>query len=117
MKLKYVSIMIALLSMVIIVATVSAGGNTAEQLGDAGWTCFNAGPSNWTHCMKKNPATGPSAIPVKVFSVDGTEFLGTELLIRADLYNGQPCPQEGGGDYEGLDLVGDEAIDYYACHH
>ncbi|MGB3713136.1 MAG: hypothetical protein WA996_01785 [Candidatus Promineifilaceae bacterium] len=116
MKLKYVSIMFALLLMMVAVATVGAAGHTASQLEDAGWTCFNTGPHNWVHCMKKNPAEGPSAIPVKVFTVEGDEFLGTELLIRADLYNGQPCPQEGGGEYAGLDLDEDGTIDYYACH-
>ena len=111
MKLKKVSILFALLSMMLIVATVGAKGNNASQLEDAGWTCFNAGPNNWIHCMKKDPAAGPSTIPVKVFSVDGEEFLGTELLIRNDLYNGQPCPQEGGGEYDQL------PFGYRACHH
>ena len=111
MKLKFVTIIFTLLSMLIIVAAVGAKGHTASQLEDAGWNCFNAGPHDWVHCMKKNPADGPSTIPVKVFSVDGDEFLGTELLIREDLYNGQPCPQEGGGEYA------DPGFGYRACHH
>jgi len=111
MKLKFVSIIIALLLMMVAVATVSAAGHTSSQLENAGWVCEIAGPNFWTHCMKKNPADGPSTIPVKVFSNDGSDFLGTELLIRADLYNGQPCPQEGGGEYFLL------PFGYYACHH
>jgi hypothetical protein len=117
MKFKFVSIMFALLSMMMIVATVGAKGNTAAQLDNAGWTCFNTGPNNWTHCWKKGPGASPSTVPVKVFSEDGTDFVGTELLIRADLYNGQPCPQEGGGEYAELDFESDGTIDYYACHH
>jgi hypothetical protein len=112
MKLKYVSIMFALLLMMVAVATVGAAGHTSSQLEGAGWNCFNAGPNGWLHCMKKNPADGPSTIPVKVFSADGSDFLSTELLIRDDLYNGQPCPQEGGGEYG---YVPD--IPYRACHH
>lgn len=111
MKLKYVTIFITLLSLMLIVAVVSADGHTASQLEGAGWQCGPAGPNDWIHCLKKDPADGPSAIPVKVFSVDGEEFLGTELLIRADLYHGQPCPKEGGGEYELL------PFGYRACHH
>ena len=111
MKLKYVSIMLAFLMMMVFVSTVGAGGQTSEQLERAGWTCFPAGPDDWTHCWKKDPADGPSTIPVKVFSEDGSDFLSTELLIRADLYNGQPCPQEGGGEYA------DPGFGYRACHH
>lgn len=117
MKFKYVSIMFALLLMMVAVATVGAAGHSDSQLKRAGWNCFITGPHDWVHCMKKNPADGPSTVPVKVFSNDGSDFLGTELLIRADLYNGQPCPQEGGGEYAGLDFDGDGANDYYACHH
>ncbi len=111
MKLKFVSIMFVLFSMMFIVAAIGAKGHTASQLENAGYNCFEAGPHDWIHCMKKDPADGPSTIPVKVFSVDGSEFLKTELLMRADLYNGQPCPQEGGGEYD------DTGFGYFACHH
>jgi hypothetical protein len=53
-------------------------------------------------------------VVVKVFGVPGYPFLGTELLIRDDLYNNQPCPQDGLDKYE--DLSG-EGLPYYACHH
>jgi hypothetical protein len=40
-----------------------------------------------------------------------TQFLaGTEELIRADLYRGQPCPREGGT----WSLL---PFGYYGCHH
>jgi hypothetical protein len=110
MKIKYGIITFAFLLMMIAVATVGAAGHTASQLERAGWTCGIAGPNFWTHCMKKNPADSPNTIPVKVFSNDGSDFLSTELLIRDDLYNGQPCPQEGGGEYFLL------PFGYRACH-
>ena len=68
-------------------------GHTASQMLDAGYICFPAGPANWTHCL--NPRLlGNPAVSVKVFSVDGSEFLGTEQLMRYDIYSGQPCPQD-----------------------
>lgn len=86
-------------------------GNNAEKKAKAGFACFNAGPSNWTHCWRAKDFSEP-AIPVSVYSEDGSEFLGTELLIRQDLYHGQPCPQDGGEEWEL-----NESLGYYACHH
>ena len=55
---------------------------------------------------------------VKVYDTDDpasdhAPFLGTELLLRADIYeNGEPpCPQEGTAHWHPLDFG------YYACHH
>jgi hypothetical protein len=45
-----------------------------------------------------------------VFDMDGN-FLGTQHLIRADLYRGEPCPQ-----VEGL-YVFRASIGYYECLH
>ena len=90
-----------------------AGGHTATQMEEAGFTCFPAGPiiTNWTHCLDLDKF-GTPVVPVKVFSEDGIEFLGTELLLREDIYSGQPCPQDD------LDLWDPDAVPgYYACHH
>jgi hypothetical protein len=63
-----------------------------------------------------------ASLSVKVFettdvNATSAEFLGTESLIRADLYGGQPCPKNG-GEYELLPAseTGLPA-DYRACHH
>lgn len=61
--------------------------------------------------------TSSASIPILVFDDWGDEgtFLGTELLLRADLYAGQPCPQD-----EPLFLPAGETglgTDYWACHH
>ena len=110
------------------VASAGAHGNTAPDLADAGWTCFPV-EGLGVHCfppsidmatLADNP---PASIPVKVFHTqdpadhDG-EFLGTEILIRADIYergNGRnaPCPQEHLEEYF---FLGEE-MPYYACHH
>ncbi|MEE8486355.1 MAG: hypothetical protein V3S38_07405 [Acidimicrobiia bacterium] len=90
-----------------------SGGHTADQLADAGWNCFNAGPSNWTHCVPPaNGSGGAKAITVKVFGVEGSPFLGTEILLSADVYNGQPCMTDGGEPYSYV-----PPFDAYACHH
>lgn len=109
------SVMIlAVVAMVMgVMAPASAGGHTAGQLENAGYLCFNAGPSNWTHCIRESKIGGP-AIPVKVFSEDGSEFLGTELLLREDIYSGQGCPQDG---LETWDFPAGPGDAYYACHH
>lgn len=100
-------------------ALAAGKGHSSSQLEKAGWTCVNAGPHNWTHCF--NPGFDPTgeSINVKVFSEDGSAFLGTELLLRADLYQGQPCMQDGGGEYELLPAapLGPFPVDYRACHH
>lgn len=92
------------------VSGYALAGNNAEKLNRAGFVCFNAGPSNWVHCWRAKDFSD-RAIAVKVFSEDGSEFLGTELLIHQDVYNGQPCPQDG-GDWELQ-----SGIPYFACHH
>ena len=89
----------------------TAGGLTSSQLERAGYVCFPAGPNSWIHCLLERKL-GKRSIPVKVFSVDGEEFLGTELLLHADIYSGQPCPQDGLDTWDPLALPG-----YFACHH
>jgi len=92
-----------------------ADGNTPARLTAAGWTCLNV-PGHGVHCLAPGHAIGESiAIPVKVFDTSDpgsadAPFLGTETLIRADRYNGQPC-LPGKDEYELL------PFGYYACHH
>jgi hypothetical protein len=78
----------------------------------AGYTCFAAGPTDWIHCMliSKFEDEHP-VVPVKVFSVGGMDFLGTELLLHEDTYSGQPCPEDE------LNLWEDTGFGYFACHH
>jgi hypothetical protein len=97
-----------------------AHGLSPAKLSRAGWTCFNV-PGLGVHCQTPGSDASSASIPISVFDTSDpgathAEFLGTEILIRADLYHGQPCPQEDHDEYHGLDLFGDPAIDYYACH-
>jgi hypothetical protein len=95
--------------------TAFGHGHTADQLVAAGWTCFNAGPNNWTHCNPPGTGNSDSVIQVKVFGESGYPFLGTESLIHKDIYERgrqQPCSTDGGGPYHFLGVP-----PYYACHH
>lgn len=110
---------VLLLSMVGAVA--NARGVTAQRLADAGFTCFPAGPNLWIHCtppgneLFAGDGATPATAQVKVFESWDGHFLGTEILLRADLYEkGMPqCPTDG-GEYESLADIG---LPYYACHH
>jgi len=100
----------------------SARGPTPKRLGDAGWTCFNV-PGLGVHCQPPGADASSATISFLYFSDtsnptdENADLTGTELLIRADLYHGQPCPQEGTEEWTGLDLFGGPEVDYYACHH
>ena len=48
-------------------------------------------------------------------SSDVPDFTGTETLIRADIFEGQPCPTEPSGEYTFLPDIG-IPLDYYGCH-
>ena len=92
-------------------SNTASADNTSDKLASAGFYCVNAGPSNFLHCLRLNHFGNPS-VPVMVYSEDGKQFLGTELLLRPDIYAGQPCPQDSGDlwDYNA-------DLDYMACHH
>ena len=84
------------------VATATAGGPTPTTLTNAGWTCFNDPGAPRIVCSDPghgrpvpNDLDAPPSYNFKIFALDET-FTGTTHLIRADLYNGQPCPQTGG---------------------
>ena len=109
-------------ALVLSVAAVSgaiAQGVTPDQLAAAGWTCF-ADPvlprtvcSDPGHGRPVSPPdpNGPPTYNFKVFNRSDEAFLGTIHLIRADMYNGQPCPQLG-SDYALIPPIG-----YYKCEH
>ena len=95
-----------------------AHGNSPAKRVNAGWNCINIEPLG-VHCFPPGSGASSASIPVQVFDTDNplatnVTFLGTEILIRADLYHGQPCPQEGLDEYEGPIPVGPD--DYFACH-
>ncbi len=103
-------------------AGAAKGGVTAEQLGASpAWSCSIEGPHAWMHCFNQKNGNGKT-IQVRVFGPAdlsdgysaGDPFLGTEILVDASVYNGQPCAQDGGDPY--FDLGGGGAGPF-ACHH
>ncbi len=102
------------------VGAADAHGVSPAKLARAGWDCQNIAPLG-VHCFAPGGDASSASITVSVFDTSDpaathAPFLGTEILIRADLYHGQPCPQDGLDAYHGLDLFGGPEIDYYACH-
>lgn len=97
------------------------GGATMAQSQAAGWDC---NPQiliiGYYHCAPPGKASvldiatgqaSPPSVVLRVFNPDGS-FAGTESLLRADLYAGQPCPQDNLTEWGLLDLP----VDYRACH-
>lgn len=94
-------------------------GPSPEQKAEQGWVCGPT-PIPWVGVRCYNPGEGHPPIPplgedgrpsytTMDWGRDG-DFLGHAHLIRADLYNGQPCAQRGGGPYTFAALLG-----YYQC--
>jgi hypothetical protein len=111
------------------VAALAASAAPAEavsqqKLEKAGWFCI--APLHVTHeqhCFGPkgfDRLTDPSseAKAVKALVFDGQEFLGVEVNIHDDVFNGQPCPTDP-PRYEYTYLNTPElfpGLNYWACH-
>ena len=94
-------------------ATAFRGGikGTAKDAGRGGWTCFPITQERLIHCAPPGYLQrGAPDVPLLVFDSKGLAFLGTEDLIRNDVYHGQKCPFEGEGPYHKTPRG------YVACH-
>jgi hypothetical protein len=96
------------------------GGHDLVKLQQAGWFCFIPGGFIEVHCASPGAFTSSASVPLLVF--DTTEFddtnaplLGAELVLRGDLYAGQPCAPNN-GPWTPLDVDGDGTPDLFACH-
>jgi hypothetical protein len=99
-------------------AFASAAQLNPTDLGTRGWTCFQPPVPNRIVCSRPNqgrPAFGnpppedrPATFTFLVFDGSGL-FVGTELLIRTDLYNGQLCESTR------QPYIFRGAIGYYEC--
>lgn len=111
-------LLVAAVSMLLIGAMPGisgARGVTTAHLQKAGWFCFATGTG--PHCVPPGASASDATISLLVFSDWGAEgsLRGSELLIRADLYAGQPCPQS---EFEFLPAAETGLTsDYFACHH
>ena len=110
--------------------SASPGGLNPGALSEHGWGCIDA--VHAVHCAPpgvaaKIPTTSvplsefPPTIPVLVFDTrdpldTDAPFLGTEFNVRADLFNGQPCPTDPPSfQYTFLPDIG-FPLPYFACH-
>ena len=109
---------------------LAGSGPSPGQLSDSGWTCFlPPAPGEVVHCSP--PGVGapqPNGRPTYTLLVfDTTDpgsfdagLLGTELLVRADLYDGRPCPQDPHDDPSTAEVERGYLplpFGYFACHH
>ncbi len=120
-----VSIIAALMLAATALAGSALGGGKAgmtdmQQAQAAGWDCnpqililgyFHCAPPGKPSVLDMiNGDTSAAMIVLRVFNPDGS-FAGIERLQRADLYAGQPCPQD---NLEEWDLL---PFGYRACHN
>jgi hypothetical protein len=124
--------LIVIVGLVALTATAATAAPSARsvspaQLTNAGWSCFN-GPRPFNpnvHCappgVLDRVLTGEAeTAALLTFATEDTGaaeavFLGTERLIRADLFHGQPCPTDP-PTYEYGYLGPLLGLDYYVCH-
>ena len=116
MKLSALLTLAGLAAALVAITPATAEGVTPATLADTGWACF-ADPGT-PRIICSDPGHGRPPVPpdpnghpsydFKVFALDGT-FIGTIHLIRADLYQGQPCPTAG-GQYTFIPVIG-----YFRC--
>jgi hypothetical protein len=124
----------------ITVSGVQASGVSPAQLQRAGWSCVNpafAFPANANvHCFPPGKLEGVVAgtaatallltFATPDVNAEEARLLGTERMIRADLFHNQPCPTDppggppGAADspplYEWSYLGPRFGWDYYICH-
>lgn len=113
----------ALLGVLVLAAPAAPSSQaTMAQAEAAGWDCSPNFPLfGHFHCSPPGHpslldvflgAADPPTLILNLYDGETQLFSGTELLIRADLFAGQPCPQES-GSWSFLDFFG---ADYYGCH-
>src|SRR5712691_6116883 len=97
-------------------SAASADGLTAAQLQAQGWACRIPSGETLLNCRAPGSEplpTGPTEVNFLVFDATGTTFVGTEHLIRSDLYAGQPCQGTPTGTYDFIPV----GPGYDGCYH
>ena len=120
-----VSIIAALMLATAALAGSALGGGNAgltdmQRVQAANWDCspqilivgyFHCAPPGKPSVLDMiNGDRSAESIVLRVFNPNGS-FAGTEHLQRADLYAGQPCPQDNLAEWDLL------PFGYRACHH
>ena len=120
-------VLVALAALALPVVPAAAGGPSPAQLTRAGWTCILPPPAfnPNVHCLPANQLQGVISGEARVvtalafrtsdLAATDAELLGTERMIRADIFAGQPCPTDPPSN-EYSWLFPRFGWDYYICH-
>ena len=104
----------------------AVNGVSPATLHDAGWDCLYV--VHAVHCAPPGVLTTVTSGTAEKFTAlvfdtmdpesSDAPFLGKEVNVRADLFEGQPCPTDPPSrQYTYLGPGGlDIGLDYYACH-
>jgi hypothetical protein len=125
-RLASILALVALLGLLAVPAASAWKGLSPASLTAAGWDCILPPPFNPNvHCSPPGvleavasgeaPAGFWFAFATQDVTSTEAEFLGTERVIRADLYRGQPCPTDP-PSFEYSSLLERFGWDYYICH-
>ena len=119
---KIIVMLVAVLLVALLAQPVAAQGNGPAQSVKAGWLCLPFPSLGGVYCMPPGAFISSETVTARIFdTLDSTAseaaFLGTAMFVRADLYNGQPCPQQRLASYIPLDFTGDGVTDFYGCWH
>lgn len=103
-----------------LVTSASGAELSPTDLEQRGWSCFPPPVPDRIVCSRPNqgfptiadppPTDRPASFTFLVFDGNG-RFVGTEVLIRTDLYKGQLC-ESTGQPYVFVPVIG-----YYECVH
>jgi len=127
MRRMFIALAVVASISVVAAPAVMAQGVGPAKLAAAGWDCFlpplEFNPN--VHCAPPGQLDGivsgqaRSAMFVTFATTDlsasSATFLGTERLIRADLYHGQPCPTDP-PSYKYSSLFARFGWNYVICH-
>ena len=121
-----ITVFVAVLAAVVVTAVAvvgTAGGAskaTMAQAKAAGWDCnpevliigyYHCAPPGKPSVADLIAGTNVPTLVFRVFNNDADRtFAGIEVLRRADLYAGEPCPQNSLTTWDLL------PFGYYACH-
>ena len=125
-RLLFIALLAAAMSGLSAASTFASGAGPA-QLARAGWDCFLppldfnpnvhcAPPGQLARIVSGEARSGMFVTFATVdLAAERATFLGTERLIRADLYHGQPCPTDP-PSYRYSSLYPRFGWNYLICH-
>jgi hypothetical protein len=125
-RMRRITLIAGLVAVAVFATAAPAEGVSPAQLAQAGWSCFLPPPFNPNvHCappgqLERVVSGKAAAATFLAFETDdltseNAPFLGTERLIRGDLFHGQPCPTDP-PSYQYSWLYPRFGWDYYICH-